>query len=79
MLGKWPPSAINKQPWKFYILTSPEDIKLYSKEIVKVGLKSIPRMGIRKAAKAVISGITHLSHGIDFLKADDPVFHGAQW
>ena len=75
--GRMAPSAINKQPWKFYILTSKEDIDLFSGEIIRVGLKSIPSLGIKNIAKAVISGITHLSHGIDFLKAKDPVFHGA--
>ncbi len=75
--GRMAPSAINKQPWKFYIVTSKEDIKLFSSEIIKVGIKSFPKLGIKNIAKAVISGITNLSHGIDFLKADDPVFHGA--
>lgn len=76
-VGRMAPSAINKQPWKFYVVTSKEDIQLFSREIVKVGLKSIPSLGIKNVAKAVVSGITHLSHGIDFLKAKDPVFHGA--
>jgi nitroreductase len=75
--GRMAPSAINKQPWKFYVVTSKEDIKLFSLEIVKVGIKSIPSLGIKNVAKAVLSGITQLSHGIDFLKAKDPVFHGA--
>lgn len=75
--GKMAPSAINTQPWKFYVLTSKEDIHLFSREIVKAGLKSIPKAGIKKVVKAVASGITHLSHGIDFLTAKDPVFHGA--
>jgi nitroreductase len=75
--GRMAPSAINRQPWNFYIVTSKEDIQLFSSEIFKVGLKSIPSLGIKNIAKAVVSGITHLSHGIDFLKAKDPVFHGA--
>lgn len=75
--GRMAPSAINKQPWKFYVLTKREDIDLFSHEIIKVGLKGIPSLGIKNIAKAVVSGITHLSHGIDFLKAKDPVFHGA--
>ena len=34
--GRMAPSATNKQPWKFYVLTNKEKIKLYSKEICKV-------------------------------------------
>lgn len=75
--GRMAPSAINKQPWRFYIVTNNEDIKLFSKEIVRIGLKSIPGLGIKTVAKALVSGITNLSHGIDFLRAEDPVFHGA--
>ena len=75
--GRMAPSAMNRQPWKFYVVTSKEDISLFSKEIAKVGLKSIPKIGIKEAVKTVISGITHLSHGIDFLTSKDPVFHGA--
>jgi len=75
--GRMAPSAMNRQPWKFYILTSKEDIKLLSGEIVKVGMKSITEMSLKSVANAVVSGITHLSHGIDFLTAKDPVFHGA--
>ncbi len=75
--GRMAPSAINRQPWKFYIVTKKEDIKLFSKEIGTAALKSIPQMGIKNIVKAAASSITHLSHGIDFLKAPDPVFHGA--
>lgn len=75
--GRMAPSAMNKQPWKFYIVTSKEDIQLFSGEIVKAGIKSISEMSLKDVATAVVSGITHLAHGIDFLKAKDPVFHGA--
>ena len=75
--GRMAPSAINKQPWKFYVVTNKEDIQLFSKEIGKAALKSIPKMGVKNIVKAAASGIMHLSHGIDFLKDPDPVFHGA--
>jgi len=75
--GRMAPSAINRQPWTFYVVTKKEDIKLFSKEIAKSAIKSIPKMGVKNIVKAVVSGITHLSHGIDFIKAEDPVFHGA--
>ena len=75
--GRMAPSAINKQPWKFYVVTKKDDIQLFSKEIGTAALKSIPHMGVKKIVKAAVSGVTHLSHGIDFLKAPDPIFHGA--
>lgn len=75
--GTMAPSAMNKQPWKFYVVTSKEDIKLFSGEIVKAGMKSIAEMSLKKVATAIVSSITHLAHGIDFMKAKDPVFYGA--
>lgn len=75
--GRMAPSAMNQQVWKFYVVTGKEDIKLFSGEIVKAGLKSIPKMGIKKIAETVISSILHLAHGIDFLRTKDPVFHDA--
>lgn len=75
--GRMAPSAMNRQLWKFYVVTSKEDIKLFSGEIVKAGMKSITDMSLKSVANAVVSGITHLAHGIDFIKAKDPVFHGA--
>jgi len=75
--GKMAPSAINKQPWKFYVVTKKEDVQLFSKEIGTAALKSIPQMGVKNIVKAAASSIMHLSHGIDFLKAPDPVFHEA--
>lgn len=75
--GRMAPSAMNKQPWKFYILTSKDDIQLFSHEIDKVALKNIPKMGIKNIAKAVFSGMRHLSDSVHFMLAEDPVFHGA--
>jgi nitroreductase len=75
--GRMAPSAMNKQLWKFFVVTSEEDIKLFSREIAKEGLKIIPKMGIKEVVKSIVSGITNLSHGIDFLMSKDPVFHEA--
>ncbi|MDI1355221.1 MAG: nitroreductase [bacterium] len=75
--GRMAPSAINHQPWKFYVLTKKEDIVLFSKEILKEGLKTIPEMHLKDVGKAIISGIMHLAHGIDFIRSKDPVFHNA--
>ncbi len=75
--GKMAPSAMNKQPWRFYVMLNKEDINLFSKEILKAGLKSIPQMGIKNLINTIVSGISQLSHGIDFFKDKDPIFHGA--
>ena len=37
--GRMAPSAINKQPWQFYVLTNSETIKSFSKQIAEVALK----------------------------------------
>jgi len=33
--GRMSPSAMNKQPWKFYVLTNKTKIQIYSQEIIK--------------------------------------------
>lgn len=74
--GKMAPSAINRQEWKFYILTKPNDIEEFSKEIARAAAKGILKSGIKNILRSAASAM-HLSHGIDFLKAKDPIFHGA--
>lgn len=67
------PTAMNRQSWKFYVLTNEETIHEFSKEIAKVAtrdfLKAGPRQILKTAAK--------LLHGFDFFKTNDPVFHKA--
>lgn len=75
--GRMAPSAMNKQPWKFYIILNKEEINLFSKKILKAGLKNISQMGIINIVKTIASNICQLSHGINFFKDKDPVFHGA--
>ncbi|TAL60148.1 MAG: nitroreductase family protein [Bacteroidetes bacterium] len=74
--GRMAPSAINIQPWKFYILTKKEDIRAFSKEIAKASAKGFLKSGIKNIVKTASSAL-HLSHGIDFFKGQDPIFHGA--
>jgi nitroreductase len=75
--GRMAPSALGKEPWKFYVVTSKEDIKLYSSEIVKQGIHTMPKLSLKKVFKAIVTTVTHASSIIDFLREDDPVFHGA--
>lgn len=74
--GKMAPSAINKQPWKFYILTNKEDIRVFSKEISRVAIKEVVKSGVKEIIKTA-KEFLHFSHGVDFLKENDPIFHGA--
>jgi len=75
--GRMAPSAMNRQAWKFHILSQKEDIELFSAEIIKAAKRSFTEMSFKSVAHAIVSGITHLSHGIDFLTSKDPVFYGA--
>jgi nitroreductase len=74
--GRMAPSAINKQPWKFYILTNKEDIHLFSKEIAKVVLKGVVQSGLKGIVKTA-KEFLHFSHSPNFLNVSDPIFHGA--
>lgn len=74
--GRMAPSAINRQPWKFYVLTQKRDITDFSKSIAKASTKGFLRSGIRNIIHTAADAF-HLAHGISFLKTDDPIFHGA--
>lgn len=75
--GRMAPSAINRQPWRFVVVTKKEDIQLFSKEIRRNVLHELPKLGIKNIVKGALSGISHLAEGLEFVKEEDPVFHGA--
>jgi nitroreductase len=77
--GRMAPSAINKQPWKFYILTDKELIKEFSKETAKAAAKGMLKTGVKGLVKSALSSLSsfHLSDAVDFFKGEDPIFHGA--
>ena len=74
--GTMAPSAINKQPWKFYVLTSKLNIKNFSKEISKATLKRFFKSGVKEIIKTA-AHLLRFSNGINFHLHEDPVFHGA--
>ena len=74
--GRMAPSAMNRQPWKFYVLTDPKKIKSFSKEIAEIAVKEIKHIGLKEATKMTLS-FFHLSTMINFLKNDDHIFYGA--
>ena len=74
--GRMAPSAINMQPWKFYILTNKEDIIAFSKAIKMGAVKGIFKSGIKRITKTLVSALTFPTKA-DFAKKEDMVFHGA--
>lgn len=58
--GRMAPSAMNGQPWKFYVVTDQSLIQTFDKSIA-----------------AAASNLFRMAHGIDFLKAENPIFHNA--
>lgn len=74
--GKMAPSAMNRQPWKFYVLTGKEKIGLFSKEIAHIALGHIKDVSAKEALKMTLS-MFHFSAVKDMLTAHDHVFYGA--
>ncbi|OJW56459.1 MAG: hypothetical protein BGO55_26590 [Sphingobacteriales bacterium 50-39] len=77
--GRMAPSAMNRQPWRFYILNDKETIRAFSKEIAVIAFKDVlhsGKAGLRQAKK-IVSDLLSFSHGIDLHQLKDPVFYGA--
>ncbi|HRH66636.1 MAG TPA: nitroreductase [Bacteroidia bacterium] len=74
--GRMAPSAMNHQPWSFYVLTDKAEIKTFSKEISRASVKEISRMGIKDILKSA-AGLIHAIANVDFFTMEDFVFHGA--
>ena len=74
--GRMAPSAINHQPWKFYVLTDPATIRSFSKEIIKAAAKVFMKSGVKNILKTVKDSL-HFPHALRLTRENDPVFHGA--
>lgn len=74
--GRMAPSAMNKQPWSFYVLTEPEDIRSFSGQIAKAAFKDIAGRGLKTIAKMILE-LVRAPAGFVHLKESDFVFHGA--
>ena len=74
--GRMAPSAMNKQPWRFHILTQRETIHLFSKEIAKIAFRKVIKAGPKQIIKT-IADLLHFSFSPRILKDGDPVFYGA--
>ncbi len=74
--GRMAPSAMNKQPWKFYVFTNKETIRSMSVEIKKAAARDFLKSGLKQIIKMAIA-LFHTATGITFSKSADPVFYGA--
>src|SRR6185503_32083 len=74
--GRMAPSAMNKQPWKFYILTGKQTIKDFSKEIAKITAKTFIKSNTGDVLKTIVQLLHMLKEG-ELFKRPDPIFHGA--
>src|SRR5579871_521001 len=74
--GRMAPSAINKQPWKFYILTNKDTIKTFSREIAKVTARTFAKQHTGDVLKVAFQFLHMLKEG-ELFKRPDPIFHGA--
>ena len=75
--GRMAPSAMNKQPWKFYILTGKDTIKAFSKEITKVTARTFVKSHSGSEVIKTAVQLLHMLKDGDLFKRPDPIFHGA--
>jgi nitroreductase len=74
--GRMAPSAMNGQPWKFYVATHKDTIASFSRAIVKV----TPKVVLKEALKHPIATIRTILHELPHTvhsESNDPIFHGA--
>lgn len=73
--GRMAPSAMNRQPWKFYIVTHRDTINAFSKAIARV----VPKIFLKMALKHPVKSIKTLLHSSPRLPkaGEDHIFHGA--
>lgn len=74
--GRMAPSAMNRQPWKFYVVTNRNLIHSFSSGIAKIALKELKRASLKDIIKMTLSSF-HLAKMIDFLSTSDHIFHNA--
>ena len=74
--GCMAPSAMNRQPWKFYILMDKEKIKLLSKEIAPYALNRHRQINIRQIANRALDFL-HISNVIESSIKGDDIFYNA--
>lgn len=74
--GRMAPSAMNRQPWKFYVATHGDTIASFSGAIKKV----IPKVMLKETLKHPVTTVKTIVHELPHVihtDSTDPVFHGA--
>lgn len=74
--GRMAPSAMNRQPWSFYVLTDKKQIERFSTEIMRTAVFTFAKQGFRKLVKSAVE-LYHAYQNMDTKFTDDKVFHGA--
>ena len=74
--GRMAPSAMNRQTWKFYVLTNKELIHTLSNDISKTAFKDTVKKGLKGILKALTS-MLHFAQNIHLSSISDPVFYNA--
>ena len=74
--GRMAPSAMNKQSWKFYVVTNRELIHTLSGDISKTAFKETVKKGLKGILKA-LSGMLHFVESFSLHSIKDPVFYDA--
>ena len=74
--GRMAPSAMNRQPWKFYVVTNKELIQTFSNDIAKTAFKQTVKKGLRGFLKT-LAGMVHFAKSFTFSSLKDPVFYNA--
>ncbi|MGZ3755532.1 MAG: nitroreductase family protein [Mucilaginibacter sp.] len=71
--GRMAPSAMNKQGWKFYILTRRETIFAFSEAIEQV----VKPLFAKSLTEKISDLLFHRESRLEHLKDEDVIFHGA--
>jgi nitroreductase len=74
--GKMAPSAMNLQPWSFYVLTDQNQISLFSREIMRTAIFRFAKQGVKQLMKSAVN-LYHAYQTLGKGLSDDKVFHGA--
>jgi len=74
--GKMAPSAMNMQPWKFYVLTDKNKIKAYSKEMAEVALEGTKDLNLKDVLRMTLD-LFHFSTVKDLVTKSEDLFYGA--
>lgn len=74
--GRIAPSAMNRQPWKFYIVTHRDTIASFSKEISKLTSGVVLKAALKHPVETVKT-LLHFGPAAFHSASGDPIFHGA--